>query len=84
MLMVTYTKVNGSMIRPLEKAFISIITVQNMMESGLMTISTVKEWKHGLTAANIRDNIRKERRTDMANIPGKMEVSMSESGKTTR
>ena len=69
--MVMFTKVNGWTIRPLEKAFTSIITVPSMMVSGLTIISTATVFKPGLMGANIKDNIRRERRTEKVSIPGK-------------
>jgi hypothetical protein len=59
-LMATSTRVNGRMIRLMALEFIFTSTAPSMKVTGRTIFKTDKAWRAGKTAADMREDIRKE------------------------
>ena len=81
---VMFMKVIGEMIKLVDMEFISIITVQNTKENGLMIISTEKEFNHGLMEVGMMEITNKGKGMVKENILGKTEVISLENGRIIR
>ena len=84
MLMVTFTKVNGTVTRPTAMALIIMSMAQSTKACGSKTCSTVKAWRHGLTVQNMKETMKMGRNMEWANMSGMMGRSTSENGSITK
>ena len=73
-------KENGKMIRLMVSENIIMLMVQHMKVIGLRISSMVRELKHGLMEANMRENINKVKKRGTVNINGQMAVVMKVNG----
>ena len=73
-------KENGKMIRLMVSENIIMLMVQHMKVIGLRISSMVRELKHGLMEANMRENINKVKKRGKVNINGQMAVVMKVNG----
>lgn len=73
-------KENGKMIRLMVSENIIMLMVQHMKVIGLRISSMVRELKHGLMEANMRENINKVKKREKVNINGQMAVVMKVNG----
>jgi hypothetical protein len=80
MLTEMFTMETGRRIKLQATAFTPIRTVQDTKGNGFKTISMVMEYKLGLTEANMKEDIRKARKTDKANTLGRIAAIIMEIG----
>ena len=73
-------KENGRMTRLMVSENIIMLMVRHMKVIGSRISSMVRELKHGLMEANMRENINKVKKRGKVNINGQMAVVMKVNG----
>jgi hypothetical protein len=73
-LMEMFTTVHGSMIKPMERVSIAILTELSTKETGSRTNSMERDLRHGLMVPDMKVNTFLERNMAWENSPGLMEV----------
>lgn len=83
-LMETFTMESGGTIRRADTVPTSITMELSMKESGLMITNMERALRHGLTVASMKAITPKARKTDKANIHGKMAAISLATGETIK
>lgn len=84
MLMVTYTKVNGEMIKHMDMELINTQTEQHMLVIGLKISSMEKELKNGLMEQSTMEIIWTERNMEMGVLHLQIAVITQDNSRITK